>query len=94
MFCIAYKRDADLPASGIPHEWGLELYGELLRIGGGKERMTAYFKVQPRFRALCTAPAEYRLSSLADGCLPSRRMRDSLHVYKCRNVRTMSRFAA
>ena len=22
------------------HEWGVELYGELLEIGGGKERMT------------------------------------------------------
>lgn len=28
---------------GIKHEWGLELYGELLQTGGGKERMMAYF---------------------------------------------------
>ncbi|KAK9816684.1 hypothetical protein WJX72_003671 [[Myrmecia] bisecta] len=36
-FNEAFKR------KGLPHEWGLELYGELLEIGGGKERMTAYF---------------------------------------------------
>lgn len=28
---------------GLPHEWDKEQYGELLRIGGGKERMKAYF---------------------------------------------------
>jgi hypothetical protein len=28
---------------GLPHEWGVEKYGELLKIGGGKERMDAYF---------------------------------------------------
>lgn len=28
---------------GLPHEWGLEQYGELLEVGGGKERMNAYF---------------------------------------------------
>lgn len=31
--------------SGLDHTWGVELYGELLEIGGGKERMTKYFKV-------------------------------------------------
>lgn len=31
--------------AGIKHEWGLELYGELLATGGGKERMMAYFTV-------------------------------------------------
>ncbi|WIA23378.1 hypothetical protein OEZ85_000140 [Tetradesmus obliquus] len=29
---------------GLDHTWGVELYGELLEIGGGKERMTKYFK--------------------------------------------------
>jgi HAD superfamily hydrolase (TIGR01509 family) len=29
--------------NGLPHEWGVEEYGELLKIGGGKERMTHYF---------------------------------------------------
>lgn len=29
--------------SGLDHEWSVEKYGELLKIGGGKERMTAYF---------------------------------------------------
>eukprot|EP00244_Chara_vulgaris_P007939 TRINITY_DN2980_c0_g2_i2.p1 TRINITY_DN2980_c0_g2~~TRINITY_DN2980_c0_g2_i2.p1 ORF type:complete len:386 (-),score=60.91 TRINITY_DN2980_c0_g2_i2:672-1829(-) len=28
---------------GLDVEWGVELYGELLKIGGGKERMTHYF---------------------------------------------------
>lgn len=28
---------------GLTNEWGVEKYGQLLKIGGGKERMTAYF---------------------------------------------------
>ncbi|KAL3698079.1 hypothetical protein R1sor_012155 [Riccia sorocarpa] len=28
---------------GLPTDWDVELYGELLKIGGGKERMTHYF---------------------------------------------------
>jgi hypothetical protein len=32
--------------TGLNHTWGIELYGELLEIGGGKERMTKYFKVR------------------------------------------------
>jgi len=28
---------------GLDHEWGVEKYGELLQIGGGKERMLHYF---------------------------------------------------
>jgi hypothetical protein len=28
---------------GLATEWDVELYGELLKIGGGKERMTAHF---------------------------------------------------
>ncbi len=28
---------------GLKHEWSLDLYGKLLEIGGGKERMNAYF---------------------------------------------------
>lgn len=31
-------------AKGLNHTWNVELYGELLEIGGGKERMTKYFK--------------------------------------------------
>ena len=30
-------------AKGISSEWGVEEYGELLKTGGGKERMTKYF---------------------------------------------------
>ncbi|KAG1659805.1 hypothetical protein FOA52_002141 [Chlamydomonas sp. UWO 241] len=29
---------------GLDHEWGVDLYGKLLEIGGGKERMTKYFQ--------------------------------------------------
>jgi len=28
---------------GLTADWGVDLYGELLKIGGGKERMTSYF---------------------------------------------------
>lgn len=37
-FNEAFKR------KGLKDEWGVELYGHLLEIGGGKERMTKYFK--------------------------------------------------
>ena len=30
--------------AGLPYEWDAELYGELVRIAGGKERMAHYFK--------------------------------------------------
>ena len=29
--------------NGLDHDWDVDLYGELLKIGGGKERMTHYF---------------------------------------------------
>ncbi|GFR40830.1 hypothetical protein Agub_g1305 [Astrephomene gubernaculifera] len=32
---------------GLDHEWDVDLYGELLEIGGGKERMTKYFNDHP-----------------------------------------------
>lgn len=41
----AISLSAILSSSGLDHDWGVELYGELLEIGGGKERMTKYFKV-------------------------------------------------
>lgn len=31
--------------AGLNHTWDVELYGHLLEIGGGKERMTKYFTV-------------------------------------------------
>jgi hypothetical protein len=31
--------------SELDHTWDVDLYGKLLEIGGGKERMTKYFKV-------------------------------------------------
>jgi hypothetical protein len=32
--------NAAFAAKGLPHVWDVEAYGELLKIGGGKERMT------------------------------------------------------
>ena len=32
-------------AAGFPHVWDADLYGRLLKIGGGKERMSSYFQV-------------------------------------------------
>mmetsp|Transcript_16474 Transcript_16474/g.23433 ORF Transcript_16474/g.23433 Transcript_16474/m.23433 type:complete len:279 (+) Transcript_16474:2-838(+) len=44
------ERDGHRPAfnrafdqNGIKEEWGVELYGKLLEVGGGKERMTAHW---------------------------------------------------
>eukprot|EP00775_Hariotina_reticulata_P003463 gene3463-3734_t len=37
---------------GLDHTWDVELYGQLLEIGGGKERMTKYFKDPGAQRAL------------------------------------------
>lgn len=31
--------------AGLEHLWDIPLYGKLLEIGGGKERMTKYFLV-------------------------------------------------
>lgn len=39
-----------LSSLGLDHEWGVELYGKLLETGGGKERMTVYFKVRGKVR--------------------------------------------
>ena len=38
---VAFNRAFE--AAGIDAEWDVELYGELLKIAGGKERMTHYF---------------------------------------------------
>ena len=35
-----------LSATGLKVDWPLELYGELLHTGGGKERMTRHFTVR------------------------------------------------
>jgi hypothetical protein len=56
------------PAPGLDHEWSLEKYGELLEIGGGKERMDAYFSVRGParhcfFLSTCTA------QTFCKGCL-------------------------
>jgi HAD superfamily hydrolase (TIGR01509 family) len=38
---VAFNRAFE--ALGLPHRWGVERYGELLKVSGGKERMTHYF---------------------------------------------------
>lgn len=38
---VAFNRA--FAAAGLPDVWDVELYGQLLQIGGGKERMHAYF---------------------------------------------------
>jgi HAD superfamily hydrolase (TIGR01509 family) len=38
---VAFNRA--FAASGIDERWGIDLYGHLLEVGGGKERMTAYW---------------------------------------------------
>jgi len=38
---VAFNRA--FAAKGLPVEWGVDLYGRLLRIAGGKERMQHYF---------------------------------------------------
>jgi hypothetical protein len=43
--------NAAFAAKGLPHTWGVELYGELLKIGGGKERMTKCVGVTCSVRA-------------------------------------------
>ena len=39
--------NAAFAARGLACAWSVEEYGELLRTGGGKERMTRYFSAQP-----------------------------------------------
>ena len=34
-------------------EWGVEEYGKLCEVGGGKERMTAYFNARAGDRSFC-----------------------------------------
>ncbi len=38
---VAFNRA--FAAAGLPDEWDVDLYGRLLLVGGGKERMRAYF---------------------------------------------------
>ena len=52
-----WRAPLPLPAlrPGLAHEWSLEKYGELLEIGGGKERMDHYFKVGTSLSRLMSA---------------------------------------
>ena len=40
---VAFNQTFDEEFGPGKHVWDVELYGELLKIGGGKERMMAYF---------------------------------------------------
>ncbi|KAK9845703.1 hypothetical protein WJX81_000087 [Elliptochloris bilobata] len=42
---------------GLDHVWDLKLYGKLLEIGGGKERMTAYFSEHKDREPFCSLRA-------------------------------------
>lgn len=43
---------------GLDTVWDVELYGELLEIGGGKERMTAYFSRKPDEKPFADLPTD------------------------------------
>lgn len=84
------ERDAHRPAfnktfaeSGLDWEWDVELYGELLRVTGGKERMRHYLEryrpgevapeqVGPLVDALYKVKTRHYTSSLAQGTMPLR----------------------
>eukprot|EP00808_Paulinella_micropora_P001435 g22823.t1 len=54
--------------------WGVELYGELLAVGGGKERMTKYFTAY--------APDLWRLLDATSPAAPSHPLIQQLHKTK------------
>lgn len=43
-------------------EWGVEEYGRLCEVGGGKERMTAYMNANECWPAACTSPTTEELT--------------------------------
>ncbi len=58
------EQDGHLPAFnqmwrefGVPWQWSVEEYGEKLKIGGGKERMSSLF-ADPQFLSVFTPPAD------------------------------------
>jgi hypothetical protein len=57
--------NAAFAEAGIPHEWGVDQYGDLLRIGGGKERMTAFFDSVADTPPWSTTPPEARAALVA-----------------------------
>lgn len=68
------ERDGHRPAfnrafkeAGLDHEWGVDLYGELLEIGGGKERMTHYFSQHPDTAPWATVKDDNARAELVKG---------------------------
>ena len=89
------ERDGHRPAfnaafaeAGVPHAWSVEEYGRWLRIGGGKERLTAFFEsvagaepfastADPRARAALVAALHKRktdifMAAVEAGSMPLR----------------------
>lgn len=66
--------------AGLPYRWGQELYGELLKITGGKERLAHYLQAQglppttaaARAAELHAIKNRYFLELVAQGELPAR----------------------
>uniref|UniRef100_A0A7S2NDH3 Uncharacterized protein n=1 Tax=Haptolina brevifila TaxID=156173 RepID=A0A7S2NDH3_9EUKA len=48
---------------GLGFEWGVEEYGRLCEVGGGKERMTAYMTAKDCWPAACKAPTTTELTA-------------------------------
>merc|ERR1719409_2332508 len=48
---------------GLGFEWGVEEYGRLCEVGGGKERMTAYMTANNCWPAQCQRPSTEALAS-------------------------------
>jgi len=50
--------NAAFEQKGLAHNWDVELYGELLKTGGGKERMTKYFSGCPEVEPFASLKTE------------------------------------
>jgi len=57
--------NAAFKARGLICEWSVEEYGELLRIGGGKERMTKYFRDHADAEPFVSMPEKEQSSFVA-----------------------------
>ena len=92
---VAFNRA--FAAAGIEVEWDVALYGELLKIAGGKERMTHYFNKHgwPRGQTAATLIPELHKRKtaiftelIASGSLPLRpginRIVDEAHAARVR----------
>ena len=51
-------------------EWGVEEYGKLCEVGGGKERMTAYFNARAGDRSFCLNSPTHPLFPICRNAFP------------------------